>query len=94
MTIREQLLSGKPTAAPAGSNWFVTLVWALIDIDEPALVQLDKDLAAPIWGNGHTISWNLGEEEANGNVMAEEVCDVLADFLGPDHCKDAYEHGE
>ena len=94
MTIRERLtkLGGD---APKGSSWLVRLVWALIDIDEPALQELDTEIADVIWtpGDGHTISWHLGKLVSEGDPTAIEICNVLGDFLGTDHCLNAFEHG-
>ena len=71
------------------TGWLSNLIWALINLDEPALIQLDIKIADMIWGNGHTISWNLGQMEKAGNPVAKEICDLLALFLGPNHCINA-----
>jgi hypothetical protein len=93
-SVRAQLAAGQ-LKAPAGASWFVNLVWMLIDLDEPELVQLDLDVANCIWDNGHTISWNLGQAEVvNHDPTATEICNVLAVFLGDGHCENAYEHGD
>jgi hypothetical protein len=91
MTIREQLATLE--AAPPGSSWFVRLIWALIDVNEPLLEEMDVSIADVIWGNGHTISWNLGRLVVAGDPKAIEICLIIADFMGPDHCVNAYEHG-
>ena len=93
MTIREQIKANVGGDAPVGSSWLVRLIWLLVDLDEPDLEQLDIDVADVIWGNGHTISWNLGKEVVAGDPQATEICLILADFLGPDHCVNAFEHG-
>jgi len=71
------------------TGWLSNLVWALINIDEPALLALDIKIADMIWHNGHTISWNLGRMEEAGNPVATQICDFLAIFLGPKHCINA-----
>lgn len=57
------------------------------------LRALDVELSEQIWGDdGHTISYHLGVLEAAGNPTAHAVCDILARFLGPNHCQLAVEH--
>lgn len=94
MTIRQQLLQ-KVGTAPAGSNWLVRLVWALIDIDEPALEEFDIEIADVVWtpADGHTISWHLGKLVSDGDPTAIEICNIIGDFMGTDHCINAYLHG-
>ena len=82
--------------APANASWLARLVWALIDIDEPALIQDDRDIAAIVWPAteypqyaGRTISWILGQEEMAGDPTATAFCTFLAVFLGPNHCENA-----
>lgn len=105
MTIREQLRVTLGTGdAPTGSSWIARLIWALIDLDEPGLIQLDRDVAAVLWpnnwpadavpppdypGESHTISRMLGDEEMAGNPTAKAICDLLAVFLGANHCVQA-----
>ncbi len=81
-TIRARLASFPRSAAPRSAGWLARFVWALIDIDEPGLFELDIDVAAIIWPNaaGHTISYLLGQEEIAGNPTAKAICDVLATF--------------
>jgi hypothetical protein len=98
-TIREQMKAGGD--APPGSSWLVRLIWALIDLDLPALEELDVDIAdiignapdAPWEADGHTISWHLGYLVSIGDPTAIAICDVLSEFLGKDHCINAFEHG-
>jgi hypothetical protein len=92
-TIREQIKGDFGGGAPPGSSWLVRLIWALIDLDLPALEEADVDIADVIWGNGHTISWNLGKLVVAGDPVAIEICLILADFMGPEHCKNAYING-
>lgn len=92
-TIREQLkIAGD---APSGSSWLVRLVWALVDVDEPGLEDLDRAIATILWpdGQNHTISWHLGKLVSEGDPVAIGICGALGEFLGKDHCLNAYEHG-
>lgn len=66
---------------------------AMIDLDMSQMIAYDKRLAQPIWNNGKTISYNMGAAEAAGDVGAHQMCEVLAEVLGPDHCKHAYDGG-
>ena len=66
---------------------------ALIDLDMSQMIAYDKRLAQPIWGNNKTISYNMGAAEAAGDVGAHQMCEVLAEVLGPDHCQKAYNGG-
>jgi hypothetical protein len=95
LTIHEQIRRGLTAPGP-DATWITRLVWALVNLDEPALEQGDRDIAAAIWPPadypqyaGHTISWILGQEEQAGNQAATAFCDALAVFLGPDHCINA-----
>jgi len=77
------------------------LIPILAQMDEGALMALDQRLAAAagvpvgLLGSQHTISWALGKLEANGpNIViapsqAKAICDILAAYLGPDHCQNA-----
>ena len=94
-TIREQLKGDFIGSAPPGSSWVVRFIWFLIDIDEPALEELDVDIADVIWtpGDGHTISWHLGKLVVAGDPTAIAICDTLSQFMGSEHCVNAYENG-
>lgn len=66
---------------------------AMIDLDMSQMIAYDKRLAQPIWQNNKTISYNMGAAEAAGDVGAHQMCEVLAEVLGPDHCQKAYNGG-
>jgi hypothetical protein len=69
------------------------LVRRLHAVPDDLLVDLDKEISEAIWGDdGHTISYHLGLLEAAGSEPAKKVCDILARFLGPDHCANAVQH--
>lgn len=51
------------------------------------LYQLDMEIAEWVWGNGHTISYNVALAAKNGNPIAQELCQVFSDLLQPNHCQ-------
>jgi len=68
------------------------LVRIAVLFDESDLEILDKRISAAIWGDdGHTISYHLGklEEQVPPDEVAVKVCNILAELLGPNHCKNA-----